>query len=156
MRVLLVLLVACGGKSYSDSGEATGTSLTPCTGSGSPSLTLGDATSGELEPWTDGSVIGLGTDVFGTPGIRIDVVVAGIDSTEQATAVVDLDVGGVSDTYIGKVPLDCFGDGPADGTTFAGLPEGSSDSSGTDVTLSVTLTDERGVSASQDVSLVIE
>ena len=77
-------------------------------------------------------------------------------STEQASAVVDITVGGVAETLIGRVPLDCFGEGPATGLTFAAIPEGAPDTSGTDVSLRVTLTDARGVSATDDVGLVLQ
>jgi hypothetical protein len=117
---------------------------------------VGDGSTGDIVAWSDGDAVALGTDVLGKPGIRIDVVVAGLDSTEQASAVVDLTVGGVAETFIGRVPLDCFGEGPATGLTFAALPEGAPDTPGTDITMRVTLTDARGVSATDDVGLVLQ
>lgn len=150
MRLVLLFLVACGGKTVDDSAAVT-TSLTPCTGAGEQTLVLGSVSGGSLEPWSDGSTVALGGG-----GLRIDLEVTGVDASDQVNAVVSIDVGGVSETAIGGLILDCEGDGPATGATIVALPDGAADAPGTNADLTVTITDPHGASASTSVGLVFQ
>lgn len=153
---ILVLLAACDD-------EPVPTDLTLCEGAGDPSVQVGEGTLTGFSAWGDGDRVTVDQDGGGVWGFQLSLLTEGLDSTAPVSTLVRYTIGGGTTTedVAANLSLQCPNEGSAwagvrvplddtlqDAATVAGLDGASLD-------LSVTMTDQAGDTADQDLALVV-
>ncbi len=121
MAVTMLALVACGSKE-DDSGTKPG-ALPTCAGGGDASLELGRGGTGDFTPFADGEEITL-TQQNDAWGLRLELLTAGIDTTDSASLFINLAFDPPEEeTYGASLTLVCDDNiGTGWFAFFAGLP----------------------------------
>lgn len=146
MRVaFLVLLLGCSGQEEPAPGD-------PCLGDGPVSIAIGEGTDASFSAWEEGEVVDTVPRDDGEWRLAFSVRTTGLDTTEATTAVYRLALdGGATEDYASGPYLSCEGE-----AGFTSAVIGNTTPLSGPATLSVTLTDANGTSATADLSLVLE
>jgi hypothetical protein len=157
VRARLARVFALGAIAGCATDEPTET-LSQCEGGDAPTLQIGEGGLASFTPWQDGQEVEVVDQ--GDLGVSLQLLSTGLDTTEPVSAVIRVTTLGSDGDAIANLSLQCPSEGPGWISVFAPLPSAVQDGGadyldGVPATLHATATDQRGISASADLDVVL-